>query len=70
VTVRSQYVRLKALSRGGGEAIARNVDSAQIARGRVPMSKYLLEITYTLEGVKGIKEKGGSESPGGGDRAH
>jgi uncharacterized protein with GYD domain len=25
------------------------------------MSKYLLEITYTLEGVKGIKEKGGSD---------
>jgi uncharacterized protein with GYD domain len=24
------------------------------------MSKYLLEVRYTLEGVKGVKEKGGS----------
>jgi uncharacterized protein with GYD domain len=24
------------------------------------MSKYLLEVTYTLEGIKGVKEKGGS----------
>lgn len=25
------------------------------------MSKYLLEITYTLQGVKGVKEKGGAD---------
>lgn len=24
------------------------------------MSKYLLEVNYTLEGIKGVKEKGGS----------
>lgn len=25
------------------------------------MSKYLLEITFTLQGIKGIKEKGGTD---------
>lgn len=25
------------------------------------MPKYLLEVTYTLEGIKGVREKGGSD---------